>query len=385
MCDIHFLWATFEPFPGGTHERTDRCVEKSPREELLTMKRVTMGSKASIFFCLLLTRIGEFGCGACLAQEIKEQAILRGHTHDVSSIQFTNDGSALVSGSYDSTVKVWDVRTGRASLTLGEHRNSILAVALTRDGKTLASGSWDESIKLWNLTTGKERVTLNGIKNPVYALAFSPHGKTLASGSWGSERGKLVGRVRLWDVGTGKPTVTLPEQSREVAALTFSGDGKILAFGSGEEVRLWQVIKGKEIGILKGHTQIVRSLSFSPDGRTLVSGSGDFEVKSPTRAEIKVWDVARGIERADLKGPFAPAWVAIDPHGKTVASAGLDFPSILRFWDLATLKELGTVEIRSRVVNCLAFAPDGRTLACGCADGTIRLWDISKLSEKAGK
>src|SRR5262249_40252486 len=143
---------------------------------------------------------------------------------------------------------------------------------------------------------------------------------------WGAERGKLVGKVRLWDVQTRKLSTVLPDQSHEVAAVTFSVDGKMMAFGSGEDVKLWDVIKGNEIGVLKGHTQIIRSLVFTPDAKILVSGSGDFEQLNPTRAEIKVWDVNTRKERGELKAPFAPACVAIDPTGKVLASGGFYDP-----------------------------------------------------------
>jgi WD40 repeat protein len=166
--------------------------------------------------------------------------------------------------------------------------------------------------------------------------------------------------------------------------VTFSADGKILAFGSGEEVRLWDVIKVTEIRVLKGHTQIIRSLAFSPDAKTLVSGTGDFEQIQPTRAEIKVWDVTSGKERGELKASWAPACVAIDPDGKIVASAGFYDP--VKLWELSTLKELASIKIEgNRLVNSLAFAPNGKTLACGCADETIRLFDISKIQEERAK
>ncbi len=166
--------------------------------------------------------------------------------------------------------------------------------------------------------------------------------------------------------------------------MTFSTDGKIIAFGSGEEVRLWDAIKRSEIRALKGHTQIIRSLAFTPDAKTLVSGSGDFEQLHSTRAEIKVWDITTGKERGEVKAPFAPACIAIDPTGKVLASGGFYDP--VKLWDLSTLKELASVKIEdNRLVNSLAFAPNGKTLACGCADETIRLLDVSKVVEMRAK
>ena len=81
--------------------------------------------------------------------------------------------------------------------TLKGHTGPANCVAYSPDGKTLASGSWDKTIKLWDVTTGKEEATLKGHTSMVYAVAYSPDGKTLASGGWD-------GAVMLWDVKTGK-------------------------------------------------------------------------------------------------------------------------------------------------------------------------------------
>jgi len=365
----------------GGRLRTRKNSLSEHKGATIQMKILYGSGRIAFLFLLVISQIQD---RPSLAQEIKEQAVLRGHSQDVSSIEFASDGLALVSGSYDGSIKVWDIRTAIATYTIAEHRNSILAVTLTGDGKTLASGGWDQSVKLWNFKTGKELLTFKPIENPIYALAFSPNSKTLASASWGGERGKLVGRVRLWDVGTGKLSTVLPDQSREVAAVTFSADGKIMAFGSGEEISLWDVIERREIRVLKGHTQVIRSLVFTPDAKTLVSGSGDFEQLHNTRAEIKVWDVATGKECGKVNAPFAPACVAIDPTGKVFASGGFYDP--VKLWDLSTLKELASVKIEgNRLVNSLAFATNGKILACGCADETIRLLDVSKILETRAK
>lgn len=67
--------------------------------------------------------------------------------------------------------------------TLKGHTNCVASVAYSPDGKTLATGSWDETIKLWNVATGQERATLKKHTHRVVSVAYSPDGKTLASGS----------------------------------------------------------------------------------------------------------------------------------------------------------------------------------------------------------
>src|ERR1700681_2867067 len=80
------------------------------------------------------------------------------------------------------------------------HPGIVFSVAFSADGKTLASGSFDTTIKLWDVATGKNTAPLQGHSGPVYTVAFSPVGKTLASGSGGEDPQKkpLPGEIRLW-------------------------------------------------------------------------------------------------------------------------------------------------------------------------------------------
>src|SRR3954453_340268 len=144
--------------------------------------------------------------GASLsAQEPKLRATLQGHTDAVVAVAFSPDSKTLASASYDGTLKLWDMSTGKERATLGKYRGCLGCVAFSPDGKTLASGAIGspayfpdlKNVKLWDVATGKVRTTLKGNTFHVHSVAFSPDGKTLASASDDKT-------IKLWDVATGK-------------------------------------------------------------------------------------------------------------------------------------------------------------------------------------
>ena len=88
------------------------------------------------------------------------------HADWAFSVAVTPDGSQIVSGSGDDTVKVWDLNTGALLRTLTGHTDRVLSVAVTRDGSQIVSGSFDKTLKVWDLNTGGVLRSLTGSSLP---------------------------------------------------------------------------------------------------------------------------------------------------------------------------------------------------------------------------
>jgi WD40 repeat protein len=285
--------------------------------------------------------------------------LLTGHTDTVWDVEISPDGRTVVSGSFDKSIRFWDVQTGNLKQTLLGHTDAVRAIAFSPNGTILASGSGDKTIKLWDLPTGKLRHTLLGHSAAVWSVAISPDGQTLASGGYD-------GVVKTWNVQTGELLQTFPEHYDSIWSVAISPDGQTLASGSyGGTIQIWELSTGRVIRTLAAHTDAVRSIDISADGRTLVSGSWD--------KTIKVWDLQTGELRHTLTGHSDRVLsVAISPNNQTVASSGID--RRIHLWNLQTGTLQHTLTGHSDWVIAVAFSPDGNQLVSGSKDKSIRLW-----------
>jgi WD40 repeat protein len=288
-----------------------------------------------------------------------ETARLEGHTNSVHALCLLPDGR-LASGSGDNTIRLWDLATDTETAHLEGHTNSVQALCLLPDGR-LASGSGDKTIRLWDLATGTEAARLEGHSGIVNALCLLPGGR-LASGS---------GTIRLWDLGSGAETARLDGRSGLVNALCPLTDGRLASALWDNTIRLWDVETGTETARLNGHSNSVGALCMLPGGR-LASGSRD--------TTIRLWDVAAGVETARFEGHSGSvAALCLLPDGR-LASGSRD--ATIRLWDMATGAKPARIDGHAGWVTALCPLPPGR-LASAFEDNTIRLWDVATGAEIA--
>src|SRR5712671_3511287 len=280
------------------------------------------------------------------------QNIFHGHSKVVSCVGFSPDGSRIVSGSSDNTIRLWDAETGDPiGKPLEGHSSDVDSVGFSPDGSRIVSGSSDNTIRLWDAETGDPiGKPLEGHSSLVDSVAFSPDGSRIVSGSWDNT-------IRLWDAETGdaigKP---LEGHSSYVNSVAFSPDGSRIVSGSFDNtIRLWDAETGDAIGKpLEGHPRLVNSVAFSRDGSRIVSGSSD--------NTIRLWDA----EVSDIVSTSSwPGYYQLLPSGWVVNSdteklfwvppwnrAGLCFPR-----NTLTISRFGTSTVLdlSRFVHGTAW------------------------------
>ncbi|WP_293349395.1 WD40 repeat domain-containing protein, partial [Microcoleus sp. CAWBG51] len=254
--------------------------------------------------------------------EISEQNQLE-HTREVNDVDFSPDGSMIVSVSDDRTVKLWN-SDGKLFRILEGHTGDVLRVSFSHDGQRIASTSGDRTVRLWSVEGDLLR-TLEGHSDRVYGVSFSPDGQRIASASFDKT-------VRLWSV-EGDLLRTLEGHSDRVYGVSFSPDGQRIASASFDKtVRLWSV-EGEQLRILEGHSDWVYGVSFSPDGQRIASASSD--------RTVRLWSV-EGEQLRTLEGHSDRVYgVSFSPDGRRIASANFD--KTVRLWS-AEGKLLRTLE-----------------------------------------
>ncbi|KAG8846507.1 hypothetical protein FRB91_000721 [Serendipita sp. 411] len=334
-------------------------------------------------------------------KEKKEKRQLEGHENSVWSVSFSADGSKLVSGSSDHTIRIWDLESESPMVkTLRGHTGSVLCVAFSSDSQMVVSGSHDKTVRVWGVETGEVKQQ-RAYGDSIWSVAFSPNNSKIVSGCndhtihvWDLEGDKVVvleghtdavlcvafspdqqrvvsgshdTTVRLWDLQTGKEERRMIGHTDSVQFVKFQEDDTVFSASHNGSCRTWDIQTGKQETMVDGFGNRVESIALSSDDRLLAVGLKD--------RTIRILDMETGNERM-MQGHTAPVGsIAFSDNNEKIVSMSTD-DSTARIWNVEKMEEEKRSEIGPHRAYSAALSPDSTIVALGEWDGTIWFWNV---------
>lgn len=273
------------------------------------------------------------------------------------AVAVSPEGKWAYSSGYDNTARQWNLSTRQESRRFGDGMEPFDSLSLSPDGKRLLLAHHKTLARLWDVESGKELQTFKGHTSTVASVALSPDAKRALTGAHDNT-------VRLWDVETGKELKTLTGHAGPVRAVAFLPDKRAVSGGHDRTVRVWNLDTGETTVRFGPFDNYVLSLAVAPGGKRMVVNAG---------SSAALLDRGSGLVTQWFKGHTDKLHaVAISPDGRLLATGGYD--KTVRVWELDTGQCLAVGRGHTDYVVSVVFVGNSQVLSAG--DHTIRLWEL---------
>ncbi|KAK5583816.1 hypothetical protein RB653_005418 [Dictyostelium firmibasis] len=308
---------------------------------------------------------------------------LIGHTNEVFVCAWNPSQSLLASGSGDSTARIWKVPPGPCenskepvtSLVLN-HRNSnyhektidVTTLEWSSDGSLLATGSYDGLGRIWN-KNGSLIYVLDEHQAPIFSLKWNKKGNYLLSGS--VDKTSIV-----WDVKTGGVKQQFEFHTAPTLDIDWRNNSQFATCSTDKMIYVCEIGKDKPIMNFQGHQDEINAIKWDPTGNLLASCSDDFTAK--------IWSMKTGGCLFDFKDHtkeiYTIKWSPTGPESmnpnKNLVLASASFDSTIKLWDVDVGKCTYTLKKHLDPVYTVSFSPNGEYLASGSFDKYLHIWSV---------
>jgi WD40 repeat protein len=288
-------------------------------------------------------------------------APFKGFTNAITCLAFNPDAGLLAAGNLDGKISVWSPKENAEKAVLEGHVGSINTLAFSPDGRFLASGGVDNNIIIWDVASGQKVYMIRGHSGGVRSVAFNIDGSRLAStGGW------VDITLKMWDMSTGNGLYNITGFTKgDIELAERKGTNTLASAGGDGIIRIWNFDSRELIATIEKHSRAVRSIVFSQDGGYMASSSED---GNSYVWETNGWTMVKNLL---TKGSNSLAFTS-ENQVLAVGGEGIEF------WSTTSGSMLTDISGTPGTTVKLALSNDGKVLAAGSTDGTIRLYGIKQ-------
>lgn len=356
-----------------------------------------MRRKITILAILAVLSFVKTGC----AETIPIINYQLGHAVNLSSAALSNNGKFVLTGSYENTVKLWDVATGKLLKTLKGHKGYLVSLSFSNDDTKIVSVDSYRNIIIWNTDTGKNLYDFKNIDFSGY-VCFAPDDNGIFYAGFGkvflydiesrkiiksyideddynakiavSYNKKMIAtvgterRIIIWDIATCKQITKIVGHNSEIQDVVFTKDDKyVITCSRDKTIKIWEIKTGKEIKSFSGHGDYIWSINLSKDGKYLISSGQD--------KKINLWDIKKGALIKTFSGHREGVLASyfIESDSKLVS---IGFDNNIKYWDIQSGSVVRNIDKKADMIESCAISKDNRYVITGNSLGIIKIWDI---------
>jgi WD40 repeat protein len=304
------------------------------------------------------------------------QVAVFGEDNELNDAVFSPNGDEVLVANEEGTADIWAIATHKVVREFTEPRHaSINSAVFSGDGAVVLTASADGTARLWDVATGAQLATLS---EPGHAAiedaAFSPNSGEIVTAS-------DDGTARIWDTYTRAQTLVLGLRSgNSLKTAKFSPNSRyIVTAGNGSAATVWDTLTGAQVTLLdEPQGGRMSGASFSPDSTHVLTSDND--------GSTRIWDASPTQLALSVPEPGRAAMdsAAFNPSGTELVTASTD--GTARVWDVATGKQLAVLDegtggnnfqYGGNAVLSVSFSPNGAEVVTASRDGTARTWDAA--------